>query len=72
MATKSAVLLGLLTVLCVVAQAQAAKSTVCTITVNSADEKQTFRRYLPKTNTSSSSSSSGAGRIGLPRLAGSM
>ena len=48
MATKSAVLLGLLTVLCVVAQAHAAKSTVCTITVNSADEKQTFRRYLPE------------------------
>jgi hypothetical protein len=29
-------------------QAHAAKSTVCTITVNSADEKQTFRRYLPE------------------------
>jgi hypothetical protein len=48
MATKSALLLALLTVLCVLPQAHAAKSTVCTITVNSADEKQTFRRYLPE------------------------
>ena len=29
-------------------EAAAAKSTVCTITVNSADEKDAFRRYLPK------------------------
>lgn len=28
--------------------ASAAKSTVCTITVNSADEKEAFRRYLPE------------------------
>lgn len=27
--------------------AQAGKQTVCTITINSADEKQTFRRFLP-------------------------
>jgi len=27
--------------------ASADKKTVCTITVNSADEKETFRRYLP-------------------------
>jgi hypothetical protein len=30
------------------AAASAQKSTVCTITVNSADEKQVFRRYLPE------------------------
>ena len=30
------------------AEANAAKSTVCTITVNSADEKEAFRRYLPE------------------------
>ena len=29
------------------AAAQAEMQTVCTITVNSADEKETFRRYLP-------------------------
>jgi len=29
-------------------EAAAARSTVCTITVNSADEKDAFRRYLPK------------------------
>ena len=29
-------------------QADAAKTTVCTITVNSANEKDAFRRYLPK------------------------
>ncbi len=28
--------------------AAAAKQTVCTITINSADEKETFRRYLPE------------------------
>src|SRR6478735_768023 len=48
MATKSVLLLALLSILCVFPQARAAKSTVCTITVNSADEKQTFRRYLPE------------------------
>jgi hypothetical protein len=48
MARKFALLLALLTTLCVFPQARAAKSTVCTITVNSADEKQTFRRYLPE------------------------
>jgi hypothetical protein len=48
MATKSALLLALLAALCVFPQARAAKSTVCTITVNSPDEKQTFRRYLPE------------------------
>jgi hypothetical protein len=48
MATKSALLLALSTALCVLPQAHAAKSTVCTITVNSPDEKQTFRRYLPE------------------------
>jgi hypothetical protein len=31
-----------------VVEAPAAKSTVCTITINSADEKDAFRRYLPK------------------------
>ena len=31
-----------------VIEAAAEKSTVCTITVNSADEKDAFRRYLPK------------------------
>lgn len=30
------------------ARAAAAKQTVCTITVNSADEKETFRRHLPE------------------------
>src|ERR1700681_4082060 len=48
MATKSALLLALLAALCVFPQARAAKSTVCTIAVNSPDEKQTFRRYLPE------------------------
>ena len=32
----------------VIGEAAAAKSTVCTITVNSADEKDAFRRHLPK------------------------
>ncbi len=48
MARKSTLLLALSTALCVLPQAHAAKSTVCTITVNSPDEKQTFRRYLPE------------------------
>jgi hypothetical protein len=30
------------------AAALAAKQTVCTITVNSADERAAFRRYLPE------------------------
>src|SRR6186997_2523059 len=48
MARNFALLLTLLTTLCVFPQARAAKSTICTITVNSPDEKQTFRRYLPE------------------------
>jgi hypothetical protein len=44
--TKLALWLALLAAICVLPQARAAKSTVCTITVNSADEKETFRRYL--------------------------
>jgi hypothetical protein len=48
MARKFALLLALVATLCAFPQARAAKSTVCTITVNSADEKQTFRRYLPE------------------------
>jgi hypothetical protein len=48
MARKFALLLALVAILCAFPQARAAKSTVCTITVNSADEKQTFRRYLPE------------------------
>jgi len=34
--------------LCAAEQARADRKTVCTITVNSADEKQAFRRYLPE------------------------
>jgi hypothetical protein len=41
------VLIGLLTLFGVSAEA-AGKSTVCTITVNSADEREVFRRYLPE------------------------
>jgi hypothetical protein len=48
MARKFALLLALVATLCAFPQARAAKSTVCTITVNSADEKQAFRRYLPE------------------------
>jgi len=47
MATKIAVLLTLLTAIWGFSDAHAGKSTVCTITVNSPDEKETFRRYLP-------------------------
>ena len=47
MATKIAVLLALLTAIWGFSDAHAGKSTVCTITVNSPDEKETFRRYLP-------------------------
>jgi hypothetical protein len=48
MARKFALLLALVATLCAFPQARAAKSTVCTITVNSADEKQAFQRYLPE------------------------
>src|SRR5688500_13138323 len=41
------VLIGLLTLFGVSAEA-AGRSTVCTITVNSADEREVFRRYLPE------------------------
>jgi len=47
---KSAASFGLLASLLVAGWTHAAfaeKKTVCTITVNSADEKETFRRYLP-------------------------
>ncbi|HEY2863553.1 MAG TPA: hypothetical protein VGK37_08025 [Casimicrobiaceae bacterium] len=44
--TKVALWLALLAAICFLPQARAAKTTVCTITVNSADEKETFRRYL--------------------------
>lgn len=45
---RVALWLALLAAIFVLPQARAAKSTVCTITVNSADEKQAFRRYLPE------------------------
>jgi hypothetical protein len=48
MAAKIALLFALLTAVWGFPEARAAKSTVCTITVNSPDEKQTFRRYLPE------------------------
>ncbi len=47
MAAIIVVLLVALTAVWGFPEARAAKSTVCTITVNSADEKETFRRYLP-------------------------
>ncbi|HEY2863554.1 MAG TPA: hypothetical protein VGK37_08030 [Casimicrobiaceae bacterium] len=49
MATRTTLtsLLGLLAVLCM-AGAYAAKSTVCTVTVNSPNEKETLRRTLPE------------------------
>ncbi len=47
MAVIIAVLLALLTAVWGFPEARAAKRTVCTITVNSPDEKETFRRYLP-------------------------
>ena len=40
-------LLGVLLIAAWVSDAHAEKKTVCTITVNSADEKEVFRRYLP-------------------------
>lgn len=48
MATKIAVLLALVVAISGFPEARAAKSTVCTITVNSPDEKEAFRRYLPE------------------------
>ena len=48
MATKIAVLLALVVAISGFPEAGAAKSTVCTITVNSPDEKEAFRRYLPE------------------------
>lgn len=47
-AVKIALLLALASVTLLDGEARADKSTVCTITVNSADEKDTFRRYLPE------------------------
>lgn len=47
MATKIAALLAALTAIWGLPDAHAGKSTVCTITVNSPDERETFRRYLP-------------------------
>lgn len=47
MSARIAVLLALLTAIWGFPDARAGKSTVCTITVNSPDEKETFRRYLP-------------------------
>ena len=48
MATKVIALLALVAALGGIPHAYAAKSTVCTITVNSPDEKEAFRRYLPE------------------------
>src|SRR6266568_7655235 len=45
--TKFIFLIALLGALCGF-EARADKSTVCTITVNSPDEKEIFRRYLPE------------------------
>jgi hypothetical protein len=42
------VLLALIAFLLAAPGARAEKRTVCTITVNSADEKETFRKYLPR------------------------
>ena len=47
MRTRSKVVLALLVLLAAVTPARADKTTVCTITVNSADEKEAFRRNLP-------------------------
>ena len=47
MRTRSIVVLALLVLLAAVTPARADKTTVCTITVNSADEKEAFRRNLP-------------------------
>ena len=47
MCTRSKLVLALLAMLVAVAPARADKTTVCTITVNSADEKEAFRRSLP-------------------------
>ncbi|MEP6996581.1 MAG: hypothetical protein ABI900_02980 [Betaproteobacteria bacterium] len=47
-ATKLTLALALFAAACGISDAGAAKGTVCTITVNSPDEKETFRRYLPE------------------------
>lgn len=47
-AKKIALLAAVLAASALSAQVSAEKSTVCTITVNSPDEKETFRRYLPE------------------------
>jgi len=47
MCKRSKVVLALLVLLAAVTPARADKTTVCTITVNSADEKEAFRRNLP-------------------------
>ena len=47
MRTRSKVVLALLVLLAAVTPARADRTTVCTITVNSADEKEAFRRNLP-------------------------
>jgi hypothetical protein len=47
MCTRSKLVLALLAMLIAAAPARADKTTVCTITVNSADEKEAFRRSLP-------------------------
>lgn len=47
MCTRSKLVLALLAMLVAVSPARADKTTVCTITVNSADEKEAFRRSLP-------------------------
>ena len=40
--------LALLAALAIVPAAQAEKKTICTVTVNSSDEREAFRRHLPK------------------------
>jgi len=47
LASRFALVVAPLALLAAVAQAHAAPKTVCTITVNSADEKDAFRRHLP-------------------------
>jgi len=46
--SSSLLLFALVGALCAVGDARADRKTVCTVTVNSADEKQAFRRYLPE------------------------
>ena len=45
---ESVLIASLTGMLCVAGDLRAEKSTVCTITVNSADEREMFRRYLPE------------------------